>query len=222
MTEPENPAMPPEPSASPPPSDDSIERDLGLAVKVCPGCRTRNLPTSVYCYKCGLKLPEQALTPDQLAPVRAGFWRRLAAYLIDYIFISVLASVLFEIALSFFPGMETQFGSSGGSVEQQVQLLLDFISSPLYWASVGGSFLLEMAYFTVSVGWKAKTVGMLMLGMKVVRTDGHRVGYGRAFARWCGYIICWMTVGVGFLLIAFNRDKQGLHDMIVDTTVIRT
>ncbi|MFQ5987264.1 MAG: RDD family protein [Dehalococcoidia bacterium] len=38
--------------------------------------------------------------------------------------------------------------------------------------------------------------------------------------RYLGYIVCALTLGIGFLIIAFDDRKQGLHDKIANTYVI--
>jgi uncharacterized RDD family membrane protein YckC len=59
------------------------------------------------------------------------------------------------------------------------------------------------------------------LGLKVIRADGGRVSYWRAFGRYWGYCLCWLTWGIGFLVIAWNKQKRGLHDFVCDTMVIK-
>ena len=203
--------------------DYSIERDLGLTIKICPGCRTHNLPTSQYCYKCGLKLPEEAIVPDAAMLANpAGFWRRLFSFIIDNIFIAiitfVISSLVFAILFSIFPdliGENTISEFTGDTFVSFAEMTL------LDWLSYLGALLIDIAYWTVAIGWKGKTVGKMMLGMKVVKIDGSRVGYWRAFGRYWGYVLCYMTFGIGFLVIAFNKQKRGLHDLVCNTMVIK-
>ena len=62
----------------------------------------------------------------------------------------------------------------------------------------------------------------MALGLKVVRPDGSRVGYGRAVARYFAAMLGGMILGIGYLLVAFDSEKRALHDMICDTRVIKT
>jgi uncharacterized RDD family membrane protein YckC len=39
--------------------------------------------------------------------------------------------------------------------------------------------------------------------------------------RYLGYIICFLMLGTGFLWIAFDVRKQGIHDKIADTVVVK-
>jgi uncharacterized RDD family membrane protein YckC len=171
-------------------------------VKVCAGCHTPNAPTSQYCYKCGLKLPEALAVGTEVIMFYGGFWRRLSAFLIDSLLIGI---VYFLMLIILSPELRT-----GGSVSDQIigiSTLSTIIAGPLYW--------------TVSIGKWGKSFGKLALGLKVVRVDGSQVSYLRAFARFCAYSLSYLTWGIGFLIIAFNRKKRGLHDYICDTVVIR-
>jgi uncharacterized RDD family membrane protein YckC len=47
------------------------------------------------------------------------------------------------------------------------------------------------------------------------------VSIGRAFGRYIAHILNWLTAGIGFIVIAFNPERRGLHDLIVDTRVIK-
>ena len=208
-----------------PPPDYSIERDLGLAVKICHGCHTSNLPTSQYCYKCGLKLPDEATIPgDMTQVIPAGFWQRFVAFVLDNIFITVITLMIFvfvfAIVFSISPEMAERYMLSDYSWES----ILETYEVSLTWLDVVAYLaiiVIEIGYWTVAVGWKGRTVGKMMLGMKVVRTDGSRVSYLRAFGRYWGYALCFMTFGIGFLVIALEKQKRGLHDFICDTMVIK-
>jgi uncharacterized RDD family membrane protein YckC len=131
-----------------------------------------------------------------------GFWIRLLAYLID----GVLLTALFILAWPII---------SGESIAD-------------YWASsedlTGGdlfSLTLNLVYYTGAVAIWATTIGKRPFRLYVVRTDGSRVGIGRALARYLAYVPSAIILGGGFLMIAWRQDKRGLHDLICDTVVIR-
>ncbi|HTP25298.1 MAG TPA: RDD family protein, partial [Anaeromyxobacteraceae bacterium] len=78
-----------------------------------------------------------------------------------------------------------------------------------------------LCYFTMFIGMGGQTPGKMLLGLKVVRTDGEAVGFGRALVRWLGQCLSLLLLGLGFLMVAFSGRKQGLHDKIAGTYVIR-
>ena len=61
----------------------------------------------------------------------------------------------------------------------------------------------------------------MITGIKVIRTDSSPVTIPYAFLRYLGYIICALTLCIGFIYIAFDDRKQGLHDKISDTYVVK-
>jgi len=90
-------------------------------------------------------------------------------------------------------------------------VLLSFIS----WGVV------NVAYFIGMWAWKGQTLGQMVLNVKVVKADGQRCDLRAAVLRFLGYLLCCLTLGIGFLVIAFDRRKRGLHDRIADTCVIK-
>jgi uncharacterized RDD family membrane protein YckC len=73
---------------------------------------------------------------------------------------------------------------------------------------------------TTSSSWQA-TVGKKVLRLKVTDEAGNRISFGRATGRFFGKLLSGMIMNIGFIMIAFTERKQGLHDMIAGTRVIR-
>jgi uncharacterized RDD family membrane protein YckC len=67
-----------------------------------------------------------------------------------------------------------------------------------------------------------QTFGKMALKIKVVNEDGTPLDYRKAFLRWLGYFLCDLTFYIGYLWAAFDPHKQGLHDKVCKTVVIRT
>lgn len=89
-------------------------------------------------------------------------------------------------------------------------ILLSFIS----W---GGA---NIIYFIGMWTWRGQTLGQMVFNMKVVKTDGKNIDLRVAVIRYLGYLLCGLTLGLGYLLIAFDKRKQGLHDKLAETYVI--
>ncbi|MCH7616334.1 MAG: RDD family protein [Chloroflexi bacterium] len=72
--------------------------------------------------------------------------------------------------------------------------------------------------------WTASgaTPGKMMFGLKVLTVDGDPIGLDKAVLRYIGLWVNALTLGIGYLFIAFRKDKRGLHDLIAGTRVIRT
>jgi uncharacterized RDD family membrane protein YckC/ribosomal protein L40E len=186
--------------------------------KICAGCHAPNAPTAHYCYKCGLPLPEK-LSSGYENIRYAGFWIRFAASLIDGILLSVLTGI---ISIPFLLSWFGQFSDPSflNSLESGGIFPASFWT--FYWVYLLVTYTVQVIYYTVAVGKWGRTVGKAALKIKVVKPDGSRVRYGRALGRSLAYYLNGFTLYIGFLIIAFTKEKRGLHDYIADTIVIKT
>ena len=71
--------------------------------------------------------------------------------------------------------------------------------------------------------WKLRgaTIGDIIFGIKVVRADGGPMEWVTVIVRALACFFSVIVVGLGFIWIAFDREKQGWHDKIAGTVVVR-
>ena len=81
--------------------------------------------------------------------------------------------------------------------------------------------LIPIAYVIGFWIWKSATPGKMALGLKIIDEQGNNLTPVTAIIRYLGYILSGIILGIGYLMIAFNKNKRGLHDMIAKTYVIR-
>ncbi len=143
----------------------------------------------------------------------AGFWIRVGAYLIDAILLGVLFYILqtvtgIEMGVNYSAGFNDSAISGGSETASTFGSLL--------------SLLLGLAYFAglESSSWQA-TVGKKALGLVVVDTSGNRIGLGKAVGRYFAKILSAIILFIGFIMVAFTEKKQGLHDMLASTLVVK-
>ncbi|MBE0598914.1 MAG: RDD family protein [Desulfuromonadales bacterium] len=138
----------------------------------------------------------------------AGFWLRLVAFLLDSLLVSVL-----QFVLSFLLLQASRL--AGAPIDEKtflIHLTLEFFG-----------MVLAIAYFVFFTGYSGQTPGKRVMKLRVVRTDGTAVGYGRAFLREVpGKLLSGVLLGIGYLMVIFHPKKQGLHDLLADTYVIKT
>jgi uncharacterized RDD family membrane protein YckC/ribosomal protein L40E len=185
--------------------------------KICAGCGAANEPTSQFCYKCGLQLPDKL--GGGYAIRYAGFWVRLLAIFIDGILLGVVISIVVGVIAAVILGSKlnsdwlSSFETSGK---------FDSTFWIIYLIYIVCVYAVQTIYYTVAIGKWGKTIGKAALKLKVVKPDGSRVSYWRAFGRSLAYQLNGFTMGLSFLIIAFTSKKRGLHDYIADTIVIKT
>ena len=128
--------------------------------------------------------------------VYGGFWIRVVAQLLDGV---ILWAVDYLIGLL------------GMVVEGGVGLAI----------TRGFSFIVNVGYATYFVGGYGATPGKMAFGLKVIRANGDKVSYGRAFGRFWAQMLSSLILCIGFIMVAFDKEKRGLHDRICDTRVVR-
>lgn len=117
----------------------------------------------------------------------AGFWIRVLAAFIDVLVITVAAGLLAAL-----------FGGGGDNN--------------------AGFFGIAILYDGFLIGkWNGQTLGKKTFGIKVIAADGRPCCLGRAFARAFAGWLNMFSLGLTYLMVAFGRQKRGLHDYIAGT-----
>jgi uncharacterized RDD family membrane protein YckC len=78
-----------------------------------------------------------------------------------------------------------------------------------------------LAYFAGMWTWRGTTIGGIVLKLKVVRTDGRPLTFVVSLVRGLAAAFSVVIFFLGFLWIAWDKDRQGWHDKIAGTEVIR-
>jgi uncharacterized RDD family membrane protein YckC len=130
----------------------------------------------------------------------AGFWMRFVARLVDGLFIgSINAIIAFCLSVAFNSSfLEELFGGKTSLIQLPI----------------------EVIYTTYFLGAYGATLGKMACGIWIVRPDGQRISYWRAFARYFAAILSQIILFLGFIIAAFDDEKRALHDRICDTRVV--
>lgn len=133
----------------------------------------------------------------------APLWKRLLAALVDGVLWTLANVVLgvFVIALAVFTG-----GWSYGAATPYLTALL---AGWLYHA------LME------SAPWQA-TPGKWLVDVRVCGTDGARLTFRRASARYAAKLLAAAPLGLGFVPALFRSDRRALHDLLAGTQVVNS
>ena len=150
---------------------------------------------------------------DEAAPIEgepAGFWIRFLAVLIDSIIMNVILAIVWA------PTLLLSFrAAASGEAPSPFLALLPVLSFLL-------TTVISLGYYLWFWANRGATPGKKMLGLRIVREDGEEpLGWGTAFMRLVGYMVSGVILYIGFFMIAFNPEKQGLHDKIAKTRVLK-
>ena len=108
--------------------------------------------------------------------------------------------------------------------ERMGAAFLDVVLVSILGSFVGGpplGFLVALAYFAGMWAWKATTIGGIVLGLKVARLDGQPLTFVIALVRGLAAGFSVVVLFLGFLWIIWDKDKQGWHDRIAGTVVVK-
>ena len=171
-----------------------------MASRECKICGQDNSAEAYFCANCGATLVTEVEPPSPAAVLPAmeymGFWIRFGASIIDGIVIWLVS-----VALTFF------------LLRSMVGL---FLSSAVW-------FPLPLLYYWLFTGLKGQTLGKMLVGIKVVNAQGNIPGLGGAALREVlGKLISAIVLFIGFFWIAFDNNKQGWHDKIAGTYVVKS
>ena len=81
--------------------------------------------------------------------------------------------------------------------------------------------LVSVLYYLLSWTRSGSTIGQMVVGARVVGTDGAKLSMGKAILRYLGYLVSAAVFALGFVWVIFDQKRQGWHDKIAGTTIVR-
>jgi uncharacterized RDD family membrane protein YckC len=140
------------------------------------------------------------IQPSVTATRYAGFSVRTAAFIIDVLITGVLATIISRIFFgNYYPRFEGDTDPGPGAVS----LIINW---------------LYFAYQESSV--RQSTIGKAAMGLKVCTENGERLSFAKATGRFFAKMLSAAILFIGFIMVAFNDRRQGLHDKLAKTLVI--
>jgi uncharacterized RDD family membrane protein YckC len=83
-------------------------------------------------------------------------------------------------------------------------------------------YVAALVYFPVCWAVLGQTIGMMPFGLRVVRAeDGGKITWTNAILRLIGFVISAICLYIGLIWAAFDPRKQGWHDKIGGTVVVK-
>ena len=101
-------------------------------------------------------------------------------------------------------------------------LLLAWLVAPLPGSVPGPFFVLVLiAYHAAFWAWKGTTLGGLVCGLKVVRTDGRPLDRSVALVRALAAVFSALPLFLGFFWAGWSAERRSWHDLIAGTLVVK-
>jgi uncharacterized RDD family membrane protein YckC len=123
---------------------------------------------------------------------KIGFLTRLLATIIDVVLVGIVSTILSNLL-------------GGGATGSGLTFILGLAYYLYFWSSYG----------------HGQTLGKRALSIRVVKTDGTELTLVDALIRYVGLIVSCIPVFIGVIWVAFDANKQGWHDKIAKTYVVK-
>jgi len=169
----------------------------------------------------------------------AGFWRRFAAYGLDWVILIFVINSLHgnltahlrnflydssyakELLLGIFEKLPFLWLGLAAARRRDYYYLIDPVSNRLaFFVMIPISFIIVWCYFSGLESSPLKsTFGKYAVGIYVTDIKGNRISFGRATGRYFAKIISG-SVLIGYLMAGFTEKKQALHDFIAECLVL--
>ncbi len=134
-----------------------------------------------------------------------GFWRRFAAFLIDGL---ILGAINYLISMLLGGGSSYSYTTGGGATNNP--------------ATTIASLVLSVAYYVFYQAKMGQTLGKKVMGIKVVDSAGKTPTIMTFFLREIiGKFVSGIILLIGYFMVIWDGKKQGLHDKIASTYVVK-
>lgn len=134
----------------------------------------------------------------------AGFWIRVGAALIDSLLVTMVILPLLVAVYGW-----GYFGDQTPMIAGPADFLISWVAPAI---AVIAFWLYRQA-----------TPGKMVLSLRVVDADtGGTLSVGQSVGRYLAYYVSMIPLLLGFIWVAFDRRKQGWHDKLAGTVVIRS
>ena len=156
--------------------------------------------------------------------VYAGFWKRLAAGIIDWVLLSIIGLFLFLpfLGLMFagagFPASDFEY--YGQTYDDQTVGIALFGMVAWFFGFVALTIVSWLYYALMESSSKRATLGKMAIGIEVTDMDGQKISFGRATGRFFAKCISGLILYIGYIMAAFTQQKQALHDILASCLVV--
>lgn len=203
----------------------------------CSRCGIRVEEGNRFCQACGQEIGAAVATAPVSssalpAPIAAsaqasaplpyaGFWERLAAYLIDGLILGIPFGIVALVLIFMLGGFGIMMHRNPVEPRDVMALLAPMFL--VFFLVMLVFMILQWLYFAgMESSARQATFGKSMMSLQVANLEGQRISFGHATGRFFAKIVSGMIpFAIGYLMAAFTAKKQALHDLIAGTLVLR-
>lgn len=143
----------------------------------------------------------------------AGFWKRLLAIIIDALILGVVQSIIIKPIVGVPMWSYSEYDDSG--------IAFSMWSGPLLRVQLISAIIGWIYFASMESSTRQGSVGKIAMNIRVTDMNGNRITFMRATGRYFGKYLSMMILLIGFLMAAFTKKKQALHDVLAETLVVK-
>jgi uncharacterized RDD family membrane protein YckC len=203
----------------------------------CSRCGLRVEEGNRFCQACGQEvgaaiapapssagaLPAQNVVSARVSALLryAGFWERVAAYLIDGLIIGIPLGLVVLVLIFLFGGFGLMIHRNPADPHAAAAFVATMI--PIFFLGMLAVMILQWLYFAgMESSSRQATFGKSVMSLRVTNLEGQPISFGHATGRFFAKVVSGMIpFAIGYIMAAFTERKQALHDMIAGTLVLR-
>lgn len=144
----------------------------------------------------------------ELTVSRQGHYAGPVTRLVGYALDQGVVNGLYTVTLAFLDAGNRAL--NGQASDLRIPTPVAIVAYALWW----------LAYFAYPWAASGRTLGMTLIGIRVVRTDGSELSPGRALLRAVTLPLGFVTFGLGFLWALVDRRRRALHDVLAGSSVV--
>ncbi len=207
----------------------------------CPKCGRETESSGRFCQWCGADTrvaPPKAVIRKRVGNIStekyAGLGRRIASGFIDILFL-IIFDMIIAGAIAVAAWVLQRVSPLSESVLMLYQYYRHVPRTDAYGnvvnAAIPSQIILSAGLLLLCVPWvyfsylessrNQATLGKMAVRIAVTDIQGNRITFARATLRFFAMFLSFLTLCVGFIIPAFTRYKQGLHDMVAGTLIFR-
>ncbi len=151
----------------------------------------------------------------------AGFWIRFVASFLDTLFLALpVAIVIYFLSDGNWFDFSQYQQNIKMAMSGNINALNNFPQTDKTWEIIN----LIVTITVTIIFWrrfKGATPGKKFVQIKIVDAQTFKeIDNKQAITRSLGYIVSIFAFFIGFIMVAFQKDKRGLHDLLAGTVVI--
>jgi uncharacterized RDD family membrane protein YckC len=148
-------------------------------------------------------------SPPNLIGHYAGLFTRVVAFVIDALIIAIAIAII-----PWLGGILLNSIGIGSFTTRWMAGVQRLLASGIFAA------LFTYTYYAFFWFFAGMTIGNAVMGIRIIRTNGKRVGPFRTLIRLIGYIISLIPLGLGFFWILIDDRRQGWQDKLAGTFAV--